>query len=131
MDYLQYTDITDNIVIIKINQTYYDGMTDLELYEFTRGYWKRKIESISCANYALAVAFGEVKEVYRIDRWVHASEADNVIRKYDPNRHSDRIAFYGEVADKSTRNRYIGKCVSKLYQYGEANPVKLFLKNSY
>lgn len=128
MDYLTYDDITDNLVVIKINQTYYKGMSPRELYEYTRGYWRRKIESVSPAKYALAVAFGDVKEVYSIDRWVHASEADNIIRKYDPIRHSDRIAFYGKIAPEDIRKKYIGMSVKKLYKNGEADPVKLFLK---
>ena len=63
MDYLSYEDITDDLVVIKINKSYYKGMSPRELYEYTRGYWKRKIESVSAAKYALAVANGEVKEV--------------------------------------------------------------------
>ncbi len=129
MDCLAYEDITDDLVIIKINQTYYESMSARELYEYTRGYWKRKIESVSSAKYALAVAFGEVKEVYKIDRWVPASEADNIIREYDSACHSNRIAFYGEVAPSNIRNKYIGKSVSNLYKYGEASPVKVFNKN--
>lgn len=128
MECLSYEDITDDLVVIKINQTYDEGMSARELYEYTRGYWKRKIESVSPAKYALAVAFGEVKEVYKIDRWVPAPEADNVIRKYDPDRYSDRIAFYGEVAPENIRRKYIGKSVKNLYKYGEADPVKLFMK---
>ncbi len=30
-------DITDNIVIIKINKSYREGMSDRELYDVTRG----------------------------------------------------------------------------------------------
>lgn len=128
MVYLSHEDITDDLVVIKINQTYHKGMSARELYEYTRGYWKRKIESVSPAKYALSVVFGEVKEVYKIDRWVPASEADNVIREYNPVRHSNRIAFYGEVAPDSIRKKYIGKSVKDLYKNGEADPVKLFMK---
>ena len=120
-------DIKHNLVIIKINKTYHQGMSARELYEFTRGFWKRKIESVSPAKYALSVVDGVVIEVYRIDRWVHASQADNMFREYIPERHSNRIAFYGEVAADDIRNYYIGRNVNSLYKYGEADPVKLIL----
>ena len=131
MTYLTYKDITDDLVIIKINKTYHKGMSERELYEYTRGFWKRRKESVEQADYALAVAFGEVVEVYRIDKWIDAIEADNVVRVYDPKRHSDRIAFNGEVAESKIRDKYIGKSVANLYKYGEANPVKLILKTDY
>ena len=128
-EYLEYEDIEDNLVVIKINRSYYKGISPRELYEYTRGYWKRKISSVSQADYALAVVFGEVVEVYKIDYWVQASEADNIIRVYDPKRYSDRIAFYGKVADAEVKNKYVGKSVAHLYKFGEASPVKLLLRN--
>ena len=48
-------DITENVVIIKINQLYRIDMTPLELYETTRGIWRRKIDSVKDAEYALTV----------------------------------------------------------------------------
>ncbi len=33
-------DITDNIVIIKINKSYREGMSGTELYDVTRGCWQ-------------------------------------------------------------------------------------------
>lgn len=126
--YLDYKDIADDLVVIKINQTYRDGMSERELYEYTRGFWRRKIESVEPAKYALAVVFGEVKEVYRIDKWVHASEVNNKFRKYIPARHFKRIAFTGDLAPDDIRKKYLGKSVKYLYKYGEASPVKLFLK---
>lgn len=120
-------EIRHNIIIIKINKTYHKGMTARELYEYTRGFWKRKIESVAPAQYALSVVDGAVIEVYQIDRWIPASEADNVIRDYNPESHSDRIAFDGKVASDDVRDYYLGRSVNALYKWGEADPVKLIL----
>ena len=68
-NYLKYEDIIDNVVIIKINQLYYEGMSDLALYETTRGYWRRTIQSAKNYNYALAVVHKKIIEVYKIDKW--------------------------------------------------------------
>ena len=116
---LRLEDIREDLVIIKINRSYYDGISSRELYEYTRGYWKRKIESVKHAKLALSVAHGIVVEVYSIEKWVKA----------DPVKYSGRIAFVGELAPNEIRNYYIGRNVSELYKNGEADPVKLFLKH--
>lgn len=129
MDYLTLEDITDNLVVIKINKSYHDNMSAEELYDYTRGIWRRKIESVSEAEYALSVVFGLVVEVFEIDRWMPATQAAFKTRTCDPARAANRIAFVGRVADDGVRSKYVGKSVSNLYEFGEANPVKLFLKN--
>lgn len=128
-NYLSQDDIKDNLVVIKINKTYREGMSAEALYDYTRGIWRRNIESVSIADYALCVVFGIVKEVYEIDRWIPATKAEFKTRTCDPVRCAQRIAFVGRVADDSVRDRYIGKSVANLYKFGEASPVKLFLKN--
>ncbi len=122
------SDIKHNLVIIKINQSYNPNLSARELYEYTRGFWKNRIEYVQPAQYALAVAHGEVVEVYKINEWLMAKDADNIIRAYDPQKYQNRIAFKGEVAPDSIRDYYLGRYIGALYKYGEANPVKLFLK---
>ena len=57
-----------------------------------------------------------------------ASETKFTARKVDPKKAAERIAFVGSVAEESVRKRYIGKSVANLYKYGDANPVRVFLK---
>lgn len=71
---LTLADITDNIVIIKINRSYHEEMSALELYDITRGCWKRTLSSVKDTEYALAAANGIVKEVYRIEAWFPAEK---------------------------------------------------------
>ena len=128
MQYLSEKDIHHDLVVIKINRTYYDGMSAEALYDYTRGIWKRKIESVRVADYALSVVHGIVVEVYKIDHWMPALEAKFTARKVDPKKAAERIAFVGNVAEEQVRKRYIGKSVANLFKYGDANPVRLFLK---
>lgn len=121
--------IDDNIVIIKVNKLYRKNMAKQELYEITRGYWKRKIESVKKAEYCLSVANGIVVEVYQIDDWFMAGEIPMVTRTIDYDKVSDRIEFVGEVAEANIREKYIGKSITRLFKPGEANPVKVILKN--
>ena len=123
--YLTQNDITEDVVIIKINQSYDLYMSALQLYDITRGCWRRKIESVESAKYALATYKGEVVEVYKIDYWCHASELNRETIPYNPERQHNRIGFSGSVAPKEIRDKYIGKSVKTFFKWGEADPVKL------
>jgi len=43
MEKLSREDIKHNIAIIKINKSYSESMSALELYDITRGCWKRRL----------------------------------------------------------------------------------------
>ena len=124
MQYLMREDITDDIIIIKLNKSYRSGMSSEELYDITRGCWKRRIESVERAEFALAVYKGEVIEVYRISEWYSAQEEIRDTVPFNPEIDLGRIIFKGEVAEEKVREKYIGKNVSKLFKRGEASPVK-------
>ena len=124
---LKREDITDNIIIIKINKSYKSGMDAEHLYDVTRGCWKVSIPYASQADYALSVVFGEVKEVYKIFEWVPASEERRKTIEYDAEIEKGRIIFKGEVAPDNIRQKYLYKNVKGLYKRGEANPVKVFM----
>ena len=130
MEYLSREDLTENIVVIKTNKSYREGMSALELYDITRGCWKRKIESVDKADYAFCVVFGEVKEVYRVNGWAPAEDVERKTIPFNPETEAGRIAFFGEVADEDIRSKYIGKSVAHLFKHGEADPVKIFLKDA-
>ena len=119
------SDITEDVVIIKINRSYYPGISALELYDITRGCWRRKIESVESAKYALATYNGEVVEVYKINYWCPASELHREMFAYNPEIHWNRIGFFGSVADKAVREKFVGKSVKNFFKRGEADPVKL------
>ena len=123
--FLSVDDITDDIVIIKINKSYNPSMSALELYDITRGCWKRRIDSVSSAKYALATVYGEVVEVYKIDYWLPSPALNRETIPYDAEVEKRRIGFFGSVADQKVREKYIGKSVKNFFKQGEANPVKL------
>lgn len=122
--------ITDNIVIIKINKSYREDMTPLELYDVTRGCWKRKIESVKNAEYALSVSDNIVREVYKIDNWKMSKDVVRETVTNNPDTENERITFTGEIAADEIRSKYIGKNVKKLYKWGEADPLKVILGDS-
>lgn len=130
MEKLKRQDLEEDIAIIKINKSYKEKLSDLELYDITRGCWKRKLESVENARYVLAVAFSVVKEVYKVDKWMPSEELNRETIEYHEEDDAGRIGFSGDVAPNDIRNKYIGKSVADLYKKGEADPVKVFLVDS-
>ena len=129
VQYLEREEITDDIIIIKLNKSYRPGMSSEELYDITRGCWKRRMESVERAKYALAVYKGEVIEVYKILTWYSALEEIRDTLPFDPEVERGRIIFKGEVAKEEIREKYMGKNVSRLFKRGEASPVKTFYQD--
>ena len=129
MQYLEREEITDNIIIIKLNKSYRRGTSSEELYDITRGCWKRRMESVERAKYALTVYKGEVIEVDRIFAWYSALEEIRDTLPFDPEVERGRIIFKGEVAKEEIREKYMGKNVRKLFKRGEASPVKTFFQD--
>ena len=123
--FLSVEDIANDIVIIKINRSYNPSMSALELYDITRGCWKRRLDSVNSAKYALATVYGEVVEVYKIDYWLPSPALNRETIPYDAEVEKRRIGFFGSVAEQKVREKYIGKSVKNFFKKGEANPVKL------
>ena len=128
MKYITQQDIKENIVVIKINESYYEGISAEALYEYTRGIWYRSLKSVSDAEYALSVVDKIVIEVYKVDQWMPATKAVFKTRKIDPKRAAKRVAFVGTVAEDPVRNRYIGKSVAYLFERNASNPCVSFRK---
>lgn len=101
--------ITESAIIVKINQTYRDGIRTGELYEITRGIWKIDKSKRDSIDYVLAVAGGVVKEVYKVEHWQDAGTDEYKYRKHSPEVLRGRSEMVGSVAPEAIRNKYIGQ----------------------
>jgi len=119
MNQTKEVDIKHKAILVTINQLYHPRMNPLELYEATRGVW-RLSQRREKAEYVMAVYQGEVKEVYRVKRWLPAGTLEYTTRKdvYKPE-YKGRWEFEGEVAN-DIRDLYVGKYIGT----GGQNPVK-------
>lgn len=115
-------DITENVIFIRINQGYYSEITDLELYESTRGYWVVSPENASKAKYAMPVYDGVILEVYKIATWLPSGTTHMETRTC--KRITGRYEFVGKRAPKRIRDKYINKSVAEFFAYGNTNPIK-------
>ena len=123
-------EIQDNVITIKITKSYHYGISDLELYDVTRGYWKVNIEQAQKAEYAFSICDGIVLEVYRIAHWFPAFTTMNqrTVTSEEKEQYSNRYEFIGTIAEDSIRKKYIGKFVNNLFPKGNQNPIKYFIQ---
>ena len=122
---LKQEDIDDNVLLIRINKLYRNNMTEMELYEATRGYWKVNPEQACKIDYALSVYDGMVLEVYKVVDWYPAHTT--LMERYDirtPEEVRERYEFVGTIADEKTRKKYVDKSVTDIFKTGNANPIK-------
>jgi hypothetical protein len=114
--------VTEPAILVRINQLYREGMSRQALYEVTRGVWRVGTRREG-AQYALAVYRGEVKEVYRINRWFRAGSTPYKTRKQSALRVEGRWEFIGTVAEPSVREKYFGKLVKGHFAPHSQNPI--------
>jgi hypothetical protein len=115
--------IEEPALLIRINQHYRYGMTDLELYETTRGVWKVG-ETRNKATYAMAVYRGIVREVYAIHDWYPAGSTRYATRSQDDLAVPGRWEFQGVVAPEILRHKYMGKSVAAYFAANSQNPIR-------
>jgi hypothetical protein len=89
------------ILVIKLSQSYYNGMTADELYLATSRSWKLSMQRLAHVSTVLAVAENEVKEVYCVDEWIESSD-------------EGRKEFIGKVAEEHLRKRWKGVDATEL-----------------
>jgi hypothetical protein len=99
-------------LLLRLNQTWHDGISAEDLYEITRGWWVISPANAQRVERVLAVAGGVVREVYRPAQWL-PSPVEGL---------ENRIGFEGVVAPD--RETYVGRDVSRLFRHGSANPVR-------
>lgn len=117
----EHVDIVDPVLLIRINNLYRRGMSDLELYEATRGVWKLGTRREK-ARLAFAVFESVVREVFEIQSWHPAGTLP--YRTRNDAQGSGRWEFEGEVAGAAIRNRYTGKSVERHFARHSQNPIR-------
>jgi hypothetical protein len=116
-------DVTDPVLLVRINQLYHPDMSDLELYEATRGIWKVGGAKRQRVKYALAVFEGIVRQVYAVDSWSRAGSTRYQTRDFDQHELEGRWEFTGSAAPEAVRARYVGHSVAHYFRQGNVNPV--------
>jgi len=111
-------------VLLNLNRQFDRALTAEQLYQRTRGYWVMNPSRHPGVQYAMAVAFGIIREVYKIDAWSTQAVGEIVesdLRRIDSaeTKSPVRSSFTGSVA-RDIRERFVGKSVASKAQ----NPVR-------
>ena len=102
---------SEPVMLITINRTYRPNMTDSELYEASRKWW-RVSGRRERAKYAVATYRGETLEAYEIHEWYP-----------EQYQGKQRWVFRGEIAGYAVRRDMVGKSVKHLRKQGNSNPI--------
>lgn len=113
--------IEEPSVLIRLSQLFRYSMSEMELYDYTRGYWKINKDRASTAQYAFAVYDGIIQEVYTILQWVEAGSTLNTRTDHFPV--DGRYEFVGNLAPKEIREKYRLKSVEHYFKKGGLNPI--------
>ena len=108
-------------ILIRIARLYRPGMSDLELYEATRGVW-RVGERRERAQLALSIVDRIVVEVYEIDAWHRSGATAYQTRRQDFI--DGRWEFTGRVASEELRQQLIGRSVDRWFPKGAQTPIR-------
>lgn len=115
--------IEEPVVAININQTFRDGLSVKDLYDFTRGIWRLSKERAEDAQFAFSVYKGVIKEVYEIKNWLPAGSTSYNCRKFKLEDKKNRYEFVGNVASNDIRDKYIGNMMPELHSQ---NPIRYY-----
>lgn len=112
------------VVLIRINRLFERGMSDNELYEATRKWWRigrprRQLGTARAPEWAMAVFGGVVRAVYRIEEWEQVTARDV---EEDPTR-DRRWAFLGR-RDQEMEANYLYRDVSTYLKSAAQNPIR-------
>ena len=117
----QEVQITEPSILIRINQKFRYSMSEIELYDFTRGQWKVNVEKANNAKFAFAIYEGIIQEVYSVLFWLKAGKTLNTRNEKEALK--DRFEFIGNIAEPEIRNKYKYKSVEDYFKKGNANPI--------
>jgi len=125
----QSTTVNDPAILIRINQAFRYSMSEVELYDYTRGQWKLNPERAKNAKYGIAVYEGIIQEVYEILNWYQAGSTYSVrqgnenIKRGASDRLEGRYEFIGNLAPTKIRDKYKFKSVEHYFKHGNSNPI--------
>lgn len=116
-------DIREKIVLIKLSETFRYNMSEVELYDHTRGIWKIGKAGMAEATHAFAVYDGVVQETYKISGWFPAGSTLHTRDDKSSWLVSERYEFVGRV-DEDMQRKYKHRSVGHYFKAGSRNPIR-------
>jgi hypothetical protein len=114
--------ISENVLLIKLTDSFRYNMDPMDLYDYTRGIWKIGPKR-NRVDYAFAVYDGIIQETYKVLEWFEAGTTFTNRVDIDDWRKVQRWEFIGSISEEM-RKKYRYKSAGHYYKLGNRNPIK-------
>lgn len=116
-------DISENVVLIKLSDSFRYNMEAIDLYDYTRGRWIISELRRNKITHAFAIFDGIVQETYSVLKWFEAGTTfTNRIEKTEWLA-TERWEFIGSISEEM-RKKYRYKSVDHYWKKGARNPIR-------
>jgi uncharacterized protein len=116
-------EISNDCVIININQQYERGNGEDAIYKATKETWTIEKSRIDNLKIVLSEYKGLIVEVFQVDNWYEKERGYNLgAKKYGQIKVG--YGFNGRIASDEIRNLYINKSISHVKKQGSATVLR-------
>ena len=116
--------IDENVLLIKLSQTFRYNMSPQDLYDNTRGIWKVSKKGRQKTKFAFAVYDGVIQETYEIQSWFEAGSTYASGRTdIERWKKTTRYEFVGNISQEM-RKKYLHKSVDHYWKAKAQNPIR-------
>ena len=116
-------DIIEKVLLIKLSKTFRYNMSEIELYDYTRGIWIVSEDKRKEIDYVFCVYDGIIQETYKVLDWFPGGSTYSVRDDKEEWKKHERWEFVGNISNKM-RKKYRHKSVSHYFPPGSRNPVR-------
>lgn len=114
--------ITENVLLLKLSDTFSYNMDPRDLYDYTRGIWDVGVKRDS-VDYVFAVYDGIIQETYNVLQWFKAGTTFHNRVDKEEWKKGERWEFIGSISEEM-RKKYRYKSVAHYYPRYAQNPIK-------
>ena len=117
------TEISNNCIIININEQYERGNGEDAIYKATKETWTIDKSRINDLKVVLSEYKGLIVEVFQVENWYEKERGYNLgAKKYGQTKIG--YGFEGKVASDDIRNLYLNKSISQVKKRGSSNAIR-------
>tara|TARA_Y100001970_G_scaffold288080_1_gene414376 strand:- start:54 stop:788 length:735 start_codon:yes stop_codon:yes gene_type:complete len=116
-------DIVEKVLLIKLSKTFRYNMSEIELYDYTRGIWIVSEDKRKEIDYVFCVYDGIIQETYKVLDWFPGGSTYSVRHDKEEWKKHERWEFVGNISNVM-RKKYRHKSVSHYFPSGSRNPVR-------
>ena len=117
-------EIHHEVLLVRLNKHFRPGLSNLQLYDLTRGVWGVNRKRIQSVEFVLALANGLVRGVFTPESWHPAGSTQYVHvprDDVDSDEFVGRWEFLGSPAPHKIQELYLGRDASSSFKHGNAN----------